>query len=419
MRCPHCHEIHPDNTNFCTRIGLVIDRDELEEPLPPAPPAPDRRVTAAAAALGAILVLAGIFLLLQGGISLPAVVGVTTLTPTMFEGGGGAEPEVTIPIPSHTPNVVTALPSSTPSPTLPPVKTDLDAWIAYAYGIENDSEIYLLRPSTGENRQITTNRYSDDAPSMLARTNELIYASEREDGWELFLLDLDTGKENQLTHFDGQARFPAWSPEPRVRKIIFEGRQDTSSGKRYSIWMLDVDSGELTDLTHGSADSRPQWSPDGKQVVFGRAMNDSNQNGKITTADFLTISIIDLASLKMSHLVNDYNHDNFQYAWSPDGDWILFCSVRADMNSDGYANLDDSRDLWLVRPDGTDQHALDLGNKNIFSPGWSPNGNYIVYTVHRSESREEMWLYDMFTQNSSQLMNAGPIYHPEFAVDVH
>jgi len=427
MRCPHCHEIHPDNTNFCPKIGLVIDRDELEEEGPPPPQAPDRRVTIGAAALGAILMVAGVLMLLRGGFSMPAasqeedagLSEVATSTPTAVTGGGsGSVSPNPLPSQSPLPAAENLLPTPQPSPTTPPAQTDLDTWIAYAYGKENDSEIYLLRPSTGESRQITTNRYNDDAPSLLARTNELVFASYRDDGWELYLLDLDTGKETQLTHFDGQARFPAWSPEPGVRKIVFEGRQDTSSGKRYSIWMLDVDSGSLTDLTKGSADSRPQWSPDGKQVVFGRALNDSDRNGKITTADFLTISIVDLASHKITHPVNEIDKDNYQYAWSPDGEWILFCSVRGDVNGDGYANLDDSRNLWLVRPDGSGQHELRMGNQSIFSPGWSPSGEYIIYMVHRGENREEMWLYDTKQQSSSQLLNAGPIYHPEFAVGI-
>lgn len=405
----------------------MIDRDELEESVLPPQPPPDRRVTIAAAALGAILVLAGILSLLGGEFFAPAaspeksteLVESESFKLTAVTGGssGRVSPN---PLSSGSPTSAGENLSSTPRPSLTPTPslTDLDAWIAFAYGRENDSEIYILRPSTGETRQITTNRYNDDAPSLLARTNELVYPSSREDGWELYLLDLDTGKETQLTHFDGQARFPAWSPEPGVRKIVFEGRQDTSSGKRYSIWMLNVDSGSLTDLTKGSADSRPQWSPDGKQVVFGRALNDSDRDGKITTADFLTISIVDLTSQKITHPFIDIDQDNHQYAWSPDGEWILFCSVHGDVNGDGYANLDDSRNLWLVRPDGSGQYELGLSNQSIFSPSWSPSGDYIVYMVHRGDYREEMWLYDMKQQSSSQLMNAGPIYHPEFAVGI-
>lgn len=417
MRCPHCHGIHPDNTNFCPVIGLVIERDELDGP-PPAPPVPDPRVTIGAAALGVILILVGVFLL-RGGISLPVTganvsVG-TSPTPTAFEGGGVSEPGTS----TLTPDVVARPPTPTISHTLPPVNSDLDAWIAYAYGVENDSEIFLLQPSTGQVRQVTSNQYNDDAPSLLTRTNELIYASYRKDGWEIYLLDLDTQKETQLTHFDGQARFPEWSPGPGARKIIFEGRRDTSSGTQYSIWLYDVDSGKITNLSEGSADSRPQWSPDGSQVVFGRAMNDTNQNGRITTADNLSIYILNVSNQQLTRLTNDAGIDNYQYSWSPDGQWILFCSVRGDKNGDKVANLDDSRNLWLMRADGSDERELYLENKNVFSPSWSPSGAYIVYTVNRTNSTAEMWLYDMAAGTSSLLQSVGPILHTEFAVNTN
>ena len=438
MQCPFCGENHPDASKFCPKTGQVLKFSPIQPPLPGSRPKGSIEISIVTGVFGLVMIFFGI-LLVTGQITLPSHRSGSKPTPTARLTEVGAVPSfrstaTRAPFPTSEPPALpptqaareptaSPWPSDTPWPTPTPWFTptptnpDLDTWIVYSYGVENESEIFRLRPSTGEVRQLTVNAYNDDAPSLLARTNELVFASYREDGWELYLLNLDTQQETRLTQFDGQARFPEWSPETGARKIVFEGRQDTAGGKRYSVWLLDVDSGELTDLTQGSADSRPQWSPDGTRVVFGRATSDTNQNGAVTTADYLGIYIYDLAGQTVTRVENSAGLDNFQYAWNPaNDDWIAVCSVRRDVNGDGFFNLDDSRNLWLVRPDGGGEMELPLGDLNIFSPGFSQAGNFLVYTVHRGDSREEMWLYDMNLQSASQLVSAGPVYHPEFAV---
>lgn len=438
MQCPYCGENHPDASKFCPKTGQVLKFAPIQPPMIASRPRGSGEISVMTGVFGLIMVFFGI-LLVTGQITLPSHRSGSKPTPTARLTEVGAVPSfrstaTRAPFPTSEPPALpptqaareptaSPWPSDTPWPTPTPWFTptptnpDLDTWIVYSYGVENESEIFRLRPSTGEVRQLTVNAYNDDAPSLLARTNELVFASYREDGWELYLLDLDTQQETRLTQFDGQARFPEWSPEAGARKIVFEGRQDTAGGKRYSVWMLDVDSGELTDLTQGSADSRPQWSPDGTRVVFGRATSDTNQNGAVTTADYLGMHIYDLASQSIARAEHSAGLDNFQYAWQPsDYQWIAVCSVRADVNGDGFFNLDDSRNLWFMPADGSGEFELNLGNQNIFSPSFSPGGDYLVYTVHRGDSREELWLFDANQETTRQLLSAGPLYHPEFEV---
>jgi Tol biopolymer transport system component len=60
--------------------------------------------------------------------------------------------------------------------------------------------------------------------------------------------------------------------------------------------------------------------------------------------------------------------DDGRTAWSPDGQWILFSSTRP---------FNWAWNLWLVRPDGSQLHALttDWGE----APDWSPDGSRIAY----------------------------------------
>ncbi len=412
MRCPHCNRIHSDQARFCPVTGQVIPKNDDQNAA--IAQAPHRWVGPAMASLGFILIVIGGFLL-TGNSSIPALKS----NETDVNHSDTPQPGRSSPSQQPTPLISPTATFQPATPTQVPANADLNEWIVYAYGRENDSEIFMLRPSSGEIRQLTSNEYNDDGPSFLSRTNEVVFSSYREEGWQLYLLNLDTMKESQLTDFDGQARFPEWSPEPGVRKILFEGRGDTSSGKQYSVWLLDLDNNDLTNLTRGSADSRPQWAPDGEKIVFGRALNDSDQNGKITTADFLSIFTFNLTNGELTRVTNDPTIDNYQFTWSPDGEWILYGSARADTDGNGVINLDDSQNLWLIHPDGSGEQELHLNDDNIFSPGWSPSGNSIVYTIHQGDFREEMWLYYVTTGETTLLQTAGPIYHTEFAVKSH
>ena len=66
-------------------------------------------------------------------------------------------------------------------------------------------------------------------------------------------------------------------------------------------------------------------------------------------------------------------------AWSPDGSTILIDRK----NSDGYY------DLFLLRPDGSEEQCLTsgltetLGCGHIGQPAWHPSGKYIVFQVQK------------------------------------
>lgn len=154
-----------------------------------------------------------------------------------------------------------------------------------------------------------------------------------------------------------------------------------------NIWMLDTSTGELEQLTSSGADYGPGWSPDGTQIVFGRATADTTGDGRISASDALDIFTHDLATGTEVNLTNSPDYDDFNFAWSPDGERIAFTSVRLDANGDGVINLDDSQDLFLIHQDGSGERRLDLGGRPAFSPSWSPDGRFILVLVAEEEGQ--------------------------------
>jgi TolB protein len=62
-------------------------------------------------------------------------------------------------------------------------------------------------------------------------------------------------------------------------------------------------------------------------------------------------------------------------AWAPDGSWIAFTS----------GTITGRKDLWLMRPDGSQLHELVQGS--VYGPAWDPDSQSIVMRIDVSVSR--------------------------------
>lgn len=315
-------------------------------------------------------------------------------------------------IPTVSPTVIVS-PSPVSAGTL--AASPFTGWIAFGYGQDNSREIMLMQPTTGSERQITNNASIEEAPSFSPDNWKLVYASYRtQGGWELYVYDLHRGTEQQLTAFDGEAHFPAWSPVLGDTRILFEGR--TSEPERATnIWMVDLATGDLTQVTHGGADSRPGWSPDGSRIVFGRPTTDTSGDGLVTVSDAADLLTMDLASGEETNLTSTPDFGDFNFAWSPDGEWITYTSMRRDADGDGYLNLSDSENLFMVSASGGEERLLNLRGRAIFSPSWSPDGRYILVLVLDGEGQNSIWRYDTQTENFVRITESGQYFHPRYS----
>jgi Tol biopolymer transport system component len=317
---------------------------------------------------------------------------------------------------SDVPRVGKAVSASIPTHTATPEQPSPYAgWIAFGSGMGTGSEIVLLNPATGFQQQVTNTGYADEGPSFSGDNWKLVYASYRsQGGWELYAFDLGRGTEVQLTSLDGQVRFPDWSPVPGDTRIVFEVRSSQPEPAT-NIWMLDTASGDLQQLTRGGADSRPEWSPDGTHILFGRATQDTTNDGRITPSDASDLYTLDLASRVEKNLTRTPEFDDFDFTWSPDGERIAFTSVRGDVNGDGVINLSDSQDLFTIGEKGDDERLLDLEGKPVYTPAWSPDGRFILVVVAEESGQPALWRFDTRNGDFSPLTEPGAYYHPTYS----
>ena len=168
------------------------------------------------------------------------------------------------------------------------------------------------------------------------------------------------------------------------------------------LWIGDLATREVEQITANEGCDRefvPRWSPDGTQIAYTR------WNGSDGTAIF----VIDAeggaeAQLTDWELVASYAD------WSPDGQWIVFSTQPFLLNNDDGP----ISNLYRMRPDGSGVEPLtfyDAPNPRPNQPRYSPDGQWIVFTMDTGPDRE-IWVMPADGGEPLALITGGIHTHP-------
>ena len=221
------------------------------------------------------------------------------------------------------------------------------------------SHLYVYQPQINANSvpmpltRLTDGPWDDISPAISPDGKGLVFASNRSGYWDLYRLELASGRVLRLTdslEFDGS---PTWSPDGVW--IAYESYVDDN----LEIFILNVETVEepIRLTNHPAADYSPSWSPKGRQIAFV-----SNRSGEpeIWLAD------LDQADEKLYVNVSRSSSSlDAHPVWSIDGNALIWASVQ-----DGFHQLL-VRDL--TRPD---EQPQTLGSGDW--PAWSPDGSSVV-----------------------------------------
>jgi Tol biopolymer transport system component len=182
----------------------------------------------------------------------------------------------------------------------------------------------------------------------------VLVTSSRSGNPDLFLIDVEWGDTFNVTRHASFDAYPTWSRDGK--KIAFASARDG----QFHIYTIDADGQNLAQLTSGETIDRvPSFSPDGRQIAFcRRPVNES----------ITSIYVMD-SNGGNEKLVRE---NGFDPDWSPDGKKIVYTAPREGQGFRLYVmHVDGTNDKDLTTTDNS------IG---FVYPAWSPDGRQIAFT---------------------------------------
>jgi Tol biopolymer transport system component len=278
---------------------------------------------------------------------------------------------------------------------------------------EQPANIFLFSPETGERRALTSPTaplIGDSLPAFSPDSQTVAFVRTTADvSQDVYLVSITGGEPRRLTFDNVPLSSTAWTTDGR--EIIFSS---TREGGDYGLWRISASGGtperavvgghhvpvasvsrqgnrlayvqwsgdfniyriDVSDSTRPNSppikltsstrlDFNPQYSPDGKRIVF---QSDRSGSSEIWMCDSDGANPVQVTSL---------NKIAGTPRWSPDGQQIAF-----DLYPDARG------DIYVIRADGGPPRPIVTGDSEDHLPSWSIDGRWIYFASNRTGERQ-------------------------------
>ncbi len=243
-----------------------------------------------------------------------------------------------------------------------------------------DGEPHALEESTAYDPQSSLPAYA------VSRSGTLVFTPGALRTRHLMLLNRDgSGKALQASAFP-------WAPRlsPDGRRLAFGTAARPNDV--IDVWVMNLAAGTAQRITTDSADNDdPQWSPDGRSLVYSSSRDSSLKDLYVRSADGSGG-----ARLLLRRAGSQWSSD-----WSSDGRWILFTNVAPDGDND----------IWMVPAEGGDARPWLASPFTERGGRFSPDGRWVAYSSTET-GYPEVYIQSFPTPGARRIVSTNGGYNP-------
>lgn len=332
---------------------------------------------------------------------------------------------------------------SVDDPQISPDGTKI-AYVVTSYNMKegkSNSDIWLMDAEGGEPVQLTQSGKADFHPRWSPDGKQLMFLSYREEGSQIWLLPAQGGEAVQLTHLSYSVSDPLWLPDGKsivfnadvfpeygavdslnqrdsdtmdsgpvqahmADKLLYRHWTSYSDGRYTHTLLLDVDSGNVKDLTPGEFNAPRfalggwgyQISPDRQELCV--VSNHDNDPWSSTNADLFTVEI-ESGEIKNITDANEAFDGNPLY--SPDGNYIAYvCQEIPRFEADRF------RLTIYDRRSGESTILTESFDYWVDDYIWSPDSKSLYFIAER-EGHFPLYKVDIKSKNISLITDVKAI----------
>lgn len=173
-----------------------------------------------------------------------------------------------------------------------------------------------------------------------------------------------------------------------------EGNTRFNDNKRLHIFLADVSSGAIRQLTDGPFyEHSPDWSPNGEEILF--VSNREPDSDQFFNDDIWTVRPAD----GVIRRVTATEYAEYNPRWSPDGKRIAYLGTRRGL-TDLETTMEDTH-VWVMNADGGGRTEIGkVVDNRQGAPEWAPGGQSLYFTV---QERGNIRLYSLPVQGGAAL----------------
>ena len=223
---------------------------------------------------------------------------------------------------------------------------------------------------TAQEKLLTHNQSEDRYASFSSAGDQIVFESDRDGDWNIYLMDSDGKNQRSLTTHTSEDRRPSWHPSDK--KIVFESNRE---GK-FALYEYTIKTKRTKRIPILGLSGEPmfaRYSPNGRFLAFSDRKSDQESN----------IAICKHNGRGLKHLTN-HSFRTFYPNWSPDGDTLVFFSRHETNNKDD--------EIYKIGVDGFGMKRLTKWPKHNFCPVWSSDGTKIAYVTSIEGTRPEIYV---------------------------